>query len=74
MFKRCVIKTNKQFALVTDQAGKPVKTSKVAPERAVVTIRFSDAERRARLDPDPAAASQPKNSKTGANKTQGDLF
>ena len=62
------------FALVTDQAGKPVKTSKVAPERAVVTIRFSDAERRARLDPDPAAASQPKNLKTGANKTQGDLF
>ena len=62
------------FALVTDQAGKPVKTSKAAPERITVTIRFSDAERRAQLDPNPAATSQPKKSKTGANKTQGDLF
>ena len=62
------------FALVTDEAGKPVKTSKAAPERITVTIRFSDSERRAQLDPNPAATSQPKKSKTGANKTQGDLF
>ena len=51
------------FALVTDQVGKPVKTSKAAPERATVTIRFSDAEREAQLDPDSAIASQPKNQK-----------
>ena len=62
------------FALVTDQAGKPVNTSKAAPERATVTIRFSDDERRAQLDPDTAAASHPKKLKTGADKTQGDLF
>ena len=62
------------FALVTDQGGKPVKTSKAAPERATVKIRFSDAERRAQLDPEPAIAPQPKKSKTGADKTQGDLF
>jgi exodeoxyribonuclease VII large subunit len=62
------------FALVTDQSGKPVKTSKAAPERATVKIRFSDAERRAQLDPEPATVPQPKKSKTGADKTQGDLF
>jgi hypothetical protein len=39
-----------------------------------VKIRFSDAERRAQLDPEPATAPQPKKSKTGADKTQGDLF
>ena len=62
------------FALVTDPAGKPVKTSKAASKHATVTIRFSDSERRAKLDPDPATASQTKKSKTGAYKTQGDLF
>jgi len=62
------------FALVTDQAGKPVKSSKAASERATVTIRFSDAERRAQLDPDTALALRPKKSKTGTEKTQGDLF
>ena len=62
------------FALVTDQGGKPVKTSKAAPGRATVKIRFSDSERRAQLDPEPATAPQPKKSKTGADKTQGDLF
>ena len=62
------------FALVTDQGGKPVKTSKAAPERATVKIRFSDAERRARLDPEPATAPQPKKLRTGADKMQGDLF
>ena len=62
------------FALVTDQGGKPVKTSKAAPERATLKIRFSDSERRAQLDPEPATAPQPQKSKTDADKTQGDLF
>ncbi|MBL82091.1 MAG: exodeoxyribonuclease VII large subunit, partial [Rhodospirillaceae bacterium] len=62
------------FALVTDQGGKPVKTSKAAPRRTTVKIRFSDAERSAQLDPESTASSQLKTSKTGADKTQGDLF
>ena len=62
------------FALVTDQGGKPVKTSKDAPKRATVKIRFSDAERSAQLDPGPATGPQLKKSKTGADKTQEDLF
>ena len=62
------------FALVTDQAGKPVNTSLAAPEHATVTIRFADAARQAKLDPEQASKTLAKKPKTGAGKTQGDLF
>ena len=49
------------FALVADADGKPLKRSAEAATGVDVSIRFADATRAARLDPDgPAPAPPPK--------------
>ena len=55
------------FALVTDEAGKAIKTSTSAPQKARVMIRFADDERLAQLDPD-APVSPPRKAKTSKNQ------
>jgi len=67
------------FALVTDEAGKAVKTSASAPQQSRVVIRFADDERLAQLDPD-AALSPPRKARTSQKQasssatTQEELF
>ena len=67
------------FALVTDEAGKAVKTSASAPPQSRVMIRFADDERLAQLDPD-VTASPPRKAKTSQKQdstsatTQEELF
>ena len=55
------------FALVTDGTGTPVKRAAEAAEGAMVNLRFADADRVAKLDPDALASAHvnpaPKNPK-----------
>ena len=67
------------FALVTDEAGKAVKTSASALPQSKVVIRFADDERLAQLDPD--APSSPMRKAKSSQKpasssatTQEELF
>ena len=47
------------FVLVTDDNGRPLKRASDAGDNAEVTLRFADANRRARLDPDAPSDAQP---------------
>ena len=61
------------FALVAGADGKPLKRSAEAATGADVSIRFADATRAARLDPDgPAPASPPKPKRAARAKPSAD--
>ena len=61
------------FALVAGADGKPLKRAAEAATGADVSIRFADATRTARLDPDgPAATPPPKPKRTSRPKPAGD--
>jgi len=67
------------FALVAGADGKPLKRAAEAATGADVSIRFADATRTARLDPDGAAATPPPKPKRPsrpkpAGDTQDSLF
>ena len=67
------------FALVAGADGKPLKRASEAASGADVTIRFADATRTARLDPDGPATPSPEKPKRSARAkpagdTQDSLF
>lgn len=66
------------FALVTDETGTAVKSSRQAPQQARVLIRFADDERAAQLDPDgpvpPSTPTKKGRAKPAAPTAQEELF